>query len=773
MVDNLPADVTSMVGRRAEVAEVKRALSSSRLVTLTGVGGVGKTRLALQVSRRLRRAYPDGVWLVALAELGEPQLLALSVTQALGMRGAGPDPTAELVDYLRDKRLLLVLDNCEHLVGACAALVARVLPECPKVQVLATSREPLGIGGECTYTVAPLAVPEADQVLTLGDDRGYEAVTLFAQRAAATAPGFAVTADNHRVVASLCRRLDGLPLAIELAAVRMRALPVEQILARLDNRYELLARVRPAPSARHQSLRAAIEWSYELCSEHERLMWARLSVFAGGVDLAAAESVCSGDGIPRDAVLESVAGLVDKSVLLREDVNGHARYRLLETIRQYGAERLRERGEETALRRRHRDHYLSLAEQAETQWFGSQQVALFTGLRNEHANLRAALECCLSEPDASGLGLRMAGALWIYWLVCGLQREGRLWLDRALARDVEPSPQRATALWANGYLAALLGEMSPALEMLEECRGIAQRNRDQAMPAHTTYASGLAHLNGSDPAAAVALLEEGVRLERALDGPNPHLNVAEALLGLASCLSGQVDSAIGILQESRAVSEAHGERWLLSWSLLWLGLAGWLQGHHQQASAHLRDALRHKHALSDLLGIASAVEYLAWTAVATGDAERGVRLLGACQTLWEPLVAYLGGFQVLLGWHHDCVRQARRALGERNYQEAFRSGTRLTREETIAYALGETETPRRGAATPVEPHVLTRRQVQIAELLAQGMSNKEIANTLVIAQRTAEGHVERILAKLGFSSRVQVATWVAERRHAAGGEEAT
>ncbi|MEU9123588.1 LuxR C-terminal-related transcriptional regulator [Streptomyces sp. NPDC048506] len=771
-MDNLPADVTSMVGRRAEGAEVKRALSASRLVTLTGVGGVGKTRLALQVSRQLRRAFPDGVWLAALAELGEPELLALSVTQALGMRGSGPDPMAELVDYLRDKRLLLVLDNCEHLVGACAALVARVLPECPEVRVLATSREPLGIGGECTIVVAPLAVPDADRAFTVGEGRGYEAVTLFAQRAAAAAPGFAVTADNHRAVASLCRRLDGVPLAIELAAVRMRALPVEQILARLDDRYELLARRHPAPSSRHQSMRAAVEWSYDLCSEHERVIWARLAVFVGGVDLAAAESVCSGGGVAREAVFEAVAGLVDKSILLREDVGGHARYRLLETIRQYGSERLRERGEETAVRRRHRDHFLGVAERAAAQWFGSQQVALFTGLRNEHANLRAALECCLGEPDAGRLGLRMAGALWIYWLVCGLQREGRLWLDRALAQDAEPSPQRATALWANGYLAALVGEMSLALGMLEECRDVARRHGDRAMPAHATYASGMARFNGGDAAAAVALLEEGVRLERALDGPNPHENVAEALLGLAYCMNGQLDSAVGTLQESRAVSEAHGERWLLSWSLVWLGLAGWLQGQHRQATDHLRDALRHKHALSDLLGIASAVEYLAWTAVAVEDAERGARLLGACRTLWEPLVAYLGGFQVLLGWHDDCVRQVRRALGERNYQEAFRSGTRLTREEAVAYALGgAAETPRRGATAPVEPQVLTRRETQIAELLAHGMSNKEIADRLVIAQRTAEGHVQRILAKLGFSSRVQVATWVAERRYAAGGEQ--
>ncbi|MET9618586.1 ATP-binding protein, partial [Kitasatospora indigofera] len=385
LADRLPADVTSLVGRRAELAELKRVLEDSRLVTLTGTGGVGKTRLALQVAREVRRAFPDGVFWVSLAEVGEPGLVALTVMDAVGLRTMGPEVTAGLVNYLRDKRLLLVLDNCEHLVEACADLAAELLPACPGVRVLATSREVLDIAGERTFLVAPLAVPEEDE----GPDRTpaagawtgavADAMALFADRAAAAVPGFEVTADNAWAVAALCRHLDGLPLAIELAAVRMRALSVEELLQRQDERYELLTRrQRGTPVSRHRSLRATVDWSFELCSPDERLLWARLSVFAGGCDLDAAESVCAREGLTRDAVLDVMAGLVEKSIITREEHHGRARYRMLETIRQYGREQLRSTGEEPELRRRHRDHYLRLAERVQERWFGPGQVALFT-----------------------------------------------------------------------------------------------------------------------------------------------------------------------------------------------------------------------------------------------------------------------------------------------------------------------------------------------------------------------------------------------------------
>ncbi|MFE3238497.1 ATP-binding protein, partial [Kitasatospora indigofera] len=379
----LPVGVTSLVGRRAELAELKRVLEGSRLVTLTGTGGVGKTRVALEVAREVRRAFPDGVFWVSLAEVGEPGLVGLTVMDVVGRRIMGPEPTAALVEHLRDKRVLLVLDNCEHLVGACASLTQDLLSACAGVRVLATSREVLDITGERTFHLAPLPLPEEDgeddaPAVVTGTPTTTDALSLFAERAAAVVPGFEITADNARTVAALCRHLDGLPLAIELAAVQMRALTVEELLQRQDERHELLARHQEGtPPARHRSLRATVDWSFELCSPEERLLWARLSVFAGGCDLDAAERVCTGEDLTATAVLDVMAGLVEKSVLTREEIHGHARYRMLETIRQYGREQLIHAGEEAELRLRHRDHYLQLAELVQARWFGPGQVALF------------------------------------------------------------------------------------------------------------------------------------------------------------------------------------------------------------------------------------------------------------------------------------------------------------------------------------------------------------------------------------------------------------
>lgn len=749
---------------------MRELLSSSRLLTLTGVGGTGKTRLALKVSRQVVRTVSDGVWWAALAEVKDPQLLEFTVAQAVGLQSPKTDALNALIEYLRPKDLLLVLDNCEHLLESCANLVYKLLQSCPHVRVLATSREALGIIGEQVFAVPSLPVPDGPNLFKKSGTR-HDAIDLFAKRASEAFPGFSVTDDNLNAVADLCRRLDGLPLAIELAAVRVRVLSVEEILQRLDNRFRMLATGNRAGPARHRTLRAAFDWSFDLCDEQQRAMWARLSVFAGSASLGAVEEVCAGDGVDREEVVEAIAGLVSKSIVIREEVDGQTRFRLLEAVREYGLDKLRERGEEAQLRCRHRDYYRHVAERFETEWFGPDQLKLFALMRVEHPNLRAAMDFSLAEQDPTCAGIRMAASLWLYWFACGFQREGRHWLDRALTVNTKPSRERAAALWADGYLTLLVGEARITIELLKEARVLAQRLGDSAILAHSTYVAGLAELAVNNPVHGTALLENGLELERAQDDPLPHLPLALLDRGYAACLTGDLDQAAALLSESQSICNAHGESWMHAWDLVILGLTQWRQGNEQSAIRTIRKGLRRKHALNDLLGVALSVEFLAWCFVTSrSDYTRAARLFGAGQKLWDPLGAFLIGFDNLLIWHEQCEGQARTSLGDTAFTEAQEIGRKFSVERAVRYALGtEGDGPE---ATDISPpdaqRLLTRREVQVADMLSRGMSNKEIAKALVISQRTAEGHVENILTKLGFTSRSQVAVWLAEQKRATG-----
>ncbi|ANS32140.1 transcriptional regulator, LuxR family (plasmid) [Rhodococcus opacus] len=403
---NLPLELTSFVGRRHKLAETKKQLSTSRLVTLTGIGGVGKTRLALRVATDSRRAFKDGVWLVELGELQDAMLVASTVSSAFGLRNHSAVPSqAKLIEYLLEKQLLLVLDNCEHLVLAVAALAEKLLRTCPGLRILATSREPLGLGGEAAIRVPPMSVPDIDDFSGRNLVR-YESVNLFTDRAMTAVPGFEITKDNQTAVAQICQRLDGLPLPIELAAVRLRAMSAQQLLDRLTDRYRLLtAGSRIAPS-RQQTLRLSIDWSYELCTVQEQHLWARLAIFAGSFELDAAETICAGDS-PSADLLDLVASLVDKSILIREEPGAVVRYRLLETLRDYGREKLQILGEQEVLRRRHRDWCAQLALEAESEWVSPHQRDWIARLERETPNLRDALRFCVTDADGAEVGLRM------------------------------------------------------------------------------------------------------------------------------------------------------------------------------------------------------------------------------------------------------------------------------------------------------------------------------------------------------------------------------
>lgn len=457
---NLPVELTSFIGRRTELGDAKKLLAASHLLTLTGFGGVGKTRLALRVADSLKRAFAGGVWLVELGEISDGSLVANVVAATLGLQEQSARPLSDvLLDYLADRQILLVLDNCEQLVGVVAQLAESLLQACPRLRVLATSREPLGVRGEVVLRVPPLTAPDPDMEPPIQAMPRYDAVTLFVDRAASAVPTFALTDHNKSAVTAICHRLDGLPLPIELAAARLPALSPEQILQRLTDRYTLLTRgTRSAPS-RQQTLRMCIDWSHELCTAQEQSVWSGLSVFAGSFDLAAAENVCSATLSPAE-LLDVISSLVDKSILSREESGPEVRFRLLDTLREYGRERLRQSDEDLLVRRKHRDWYRQLVLAAEAEWISSHQLDWLSRIEREQPNLRETLEFCASDRPATGL--EIAAALYPYWSARGFFSEGRYWLDRLLACQTgPPTVTRFKALYAASALAEIQATSKP------------------------------------------------------------------------------------------------------------------------------------------------------------------------------------------------------------------------------------------------------------------------------------------------------------------------
>ncbi|QIZ40008.1 LuxR family transcriptional regulator [Saccharopolyspora sp. ASAGF58] len=761
----LPHELTSFVGRREATAGVKHALADARLVTLIGFGGVGKSRLAVHVASELRRAFPDGVHQVELAKVQDVALVPQAVAAALGLHDQTVrDATTVVVEYLADRKLLLVLDNCEHLVHACAALASTLLASAPELRVLATSREPLGILGEQVWPVPPLSVPAADE--PLDSPKRCEALTLFEQRAAAVSPGFTLGDGNRAAAARLCQRLDGIPLAIELAAVRVRALSVEEILNRLENRFQLLTADQRTTLPRHQTLRATVDWSYELCTEAQRLLWARCSVFAGEFSLNAVEAVCAGEGLTSADVLQGVTGLIDKSVLNRVgDADAPlARYWMLDTIRHYGRQRLAAAGEDATLRRQHRDYYLGLAEQSDAESAGPRQGEWIARLRAERPNLWAALDYCLAIPAEIRTGLRLSTALWFYWIAGGSVREGRHWLDRALALDTEPSPERARALWLTGWIAICQGDVTGALSLLEQSRRLAAQLGDTMTLTDALQAIGCALEWNDKPTQATALLDEALARHRASGrwtAPGL-LNFAER--AQAAALLGDTETATALLREARTLCMRRGERWALSWTEWGVGLGWWRVGKPSQAALHLSPALRKKQDVDDRLGIVCCVELLSWVAVAAGNPDRADVLLGATEWMWERIGRPLFDTPTLLAWRDQARVCAREALGEDEFESCRRQGSQMNQHDVIALALGERAAP--AACAPAQSPVtspLTKREREVAALVTAGKSNSQIAASLVISQRTAEAHVEHILTKLGFTSRCQIAAaWAAK-----------
>ena len=646
----LPAAFTSFVGRRQESAEVRRLLEAQRLVTLSGMGGVGKTRLALEVAAASRETFADGVWLVDLSPVSDPSAVAATAAGALRVPDLGARPfTEQLAGYLAGRQALLLLDNCEHVVDACAELVRTLLSAAPELRVLATSRHTLGVTGEYVVTVAPLAQDDA--------------VELLRDRAAAVRSGAQDDEDDD--LARLCADLDCLPLAIELAASRLRTLSVPQLTDRLENRFALLTSgCRTAP-AHQRTLRGVIDWSYELCTPAERLLWNRLSVFAGGFSLEAAEAVCCGDGIEEAEVLDLLDRLVTQSVVL----TCASGYRLLATIREYGRERLADSGELDELRRRHRDFFLAVAQRIDRHWYGPGQEENLALLRAEHTNLLAALD---HEGDPR-TRLALVAALCWHWCAGGFLTEGRRQVERVLAAAPEPSPERARVLLTAAWVAQTQGDLTTADRRLDEAEALGEQLGDTWV---RTQADGLrgvcAHYRGQ-PQESIRRYEDALAVMTALGDER---EAASWRLSLA-CVQAYAGDPRAARTGERYIAdaEASGERWGRSQVLMALGHHAWARGDRAATETLVTSALKTMRGLADHAMVARMLELLAWATADRGAYGRAARLLGLADALWRDAGSSVHAFGPQMSQEHArCEGAALGALGEVAYREAFAEG---------------------------------------------------------------------------------------------------
>jgi len=883
-LNNLPRELTSFVGREREVDTVKRLLTTTRLLTLTGSGGVGKTRLSQRVAADLVPSFADGTWLVELAGLGDASLLAQAIASVLGVREQpGRALQDTLVDVLRPRVTLLLLDNCEHLVAACALLTDGLLRACPGLTVLTTSREPLGIAGETVWRVPPLTVPDTVEAGAVEGSlpalMQSEAVRLFDERARAALPAFTLTDQQGPSVAQICQRLDGIPLAIELAAARLRGLTLEQLAVRLDNHLRLLTSGNRAALPRHQTLRAMVDWSHALLSEPERMLFRRLSVFAGGWTLEAAEQVCAGEDLDAADVLEPLLQLVDRSLVLAEErpAGGtpEVRYRLLETLRQYGAEKLREAGEAEAIRMRHLTWCLNLVagpgslmghERGQTL---AQRLEL---LEREHDNLREALRWSLVEvavESAQEAGQRLVAALWPFWWMRSYYGDGSRWLDLALAvqesDDESGRYTRASVLIGTGMLAMWRREHNLSVAWIRQGQALLRPDEDPVLSAQALTMMGVSVEARGDIPGATALYEESLALARTVDlawvmgwvlghlgrvalvhgeydratalleESLRHLEQSEDRQGaswsyqyLARVMErqGNLDRATQLFEEALAASRDVGERaglawalgnlgrlarmrgddpradrlfdeclrlsreigdqWGAAWTLGNLGRAALDRGEHQRASALFEESLILCRGLASRdRRSAYMVHYLGVVAGELGHPERAARLFGAAEALRDTTGRTLSPAD--RAEHQRHVDAVRGALGTEQFDAAWADGQAMPFERAVEYALSAPPTPRgqrsrhdpTSAAAPAPPlpaitngqadSPLTARELEVALLIARGMTNRQVAEALIISERTASTHVTHILNKLDFSTRAQVAAWAVERGLAGSG----
>jgi predicted ATPase/DNA-binding CsgD family transcriptional regulator len=759
------------VGREQAMLEIERELASTRLLTLTGVGGSGKTRLALEVVRELLEVYPDGAWLVELASLTEWDLVPQVVAAALGLREQPGLPfTDALVDFLRSKRMLLVLDNCEHLIEDCAQLVDALLDSCEHLRILATSREALRVAGEVNWTVHSLAVPDAGDLPDPEGLAGYEAVRLFVQRARSRSPEFVLTQENARAVADICRELDGIPLAIELAAARLAVLSVKQIAERLNDSLGLLTMGDRTRALRQRTLRAALAWSHELLSEPERELFGRLSVFAGGWTLEAAEHVGTGEPVEAGEVLELLTALVEKSLVVAEGSGaGELRYRMLEPVRQYALERLEEGGRTEEARRRHAAFFVSLAEEARPKLRAAPQVEWLERLEKENANLRGALSWALSAndaPTAAGLGWGM----WPFWWIRNRPNEGWRWMKQILRRkDALALPLRIQAIVAAEAMAYGQGDAEAVARYAGELMGLSREVGGSAFAESFAHGGlGLVATLQGDFERATRHLEEGLPLFREA-GEDGLAAQSHTWLGTVLLLRDDHEGARRRFEEGLALGRGIGDRLSVCYALFNLAQLALATSDYDAAFRRLAEGIAPSEELGDLGNVAYILEGLGVVAGARGSALRAARLLGAS----EGLISAIGlrghtSYRPDRALYERIEAEARARLDEAAFEAAKEAGRAMSPGRAVEYALEEPATPDGDITTTTpsssskHPAGLTSRELEVLGLVAEGLTSAQIATELFLSPRTVETHLTSIYHKLGVNSRAAATRFALE-----------
>jgi predicted ATPase/DNA-binding CsgD family transcriptional regulator len=765
--NNLPMSLSSLVGREKERIEAGQLLAERRLLTLTGPGGSGKTRLALAVAGDVAGEFEDGVWWVELAPISDPELVAQEVARVLMIKERpGRSMTETLARNLAAAELLLIVDNCEHLVEACERLVSALLYSCPKVRILATSRESLGVAGETVLLVPPLSLPDAGHLPAPIELGRYEAVRLFVERARSATPTFDLTERNARAVALLCSNLDGIPLAIELAAARTRVLSVAQISSRLASDLRVLKSASRTADPRQQTLAATLEWSHELLEEPERTLFRRLSVFAGGFSLEAAEGICTGGGIQEDDVLDLLSRLVDKSLVSVAVHDGvEARYRLLETIRQYSSEKLLEAEETDEVVAGHALFFLLLAEEVEPGITSADRPRWLKKLEKDHDNLRAALARSFDARAQAETGERLAGALLWFWFHHDYVSEGRRWLHKASSTggttEERPASRaaRAKALCGAGLLDWIQGDQTAARTRLEESVALWRGVEDEQGLGQALRILAHVMLGQGDPSVARHLGEESVRLFRhSYDAFG--LSTSLATLGMVAMTQEDYAAARSLLEESVEICRDSRDYWALSLALRNQGIMALKQGDYERAATRLAEselALEEPRSAFGMLNL----DLLATAISMRGDHERAARLFGAAEAAREA-----AGVSVLPSTRADYdrgVAAARTGLGEAAFDPAWAEGKAMPPKLAVELALNQPPLPE-DDAPPSYPAGLSAREVDVLKLVAQGLTNAQIARDLFISPNTVNRHLNSIYHKIDVSSRAAATRFASEHR---------
>jgi predicted ATPase/DNA-binding CsgD family transcriptional regulator len=761
--------MSSFIGREQATSEVRGLIQVNRLVSITGPPGIGKTRLALQVARALQDAQMDAVALAELAPVGEPGLVEHSVAAALGVQEhRGRALSEAIAEQVANQGALLVLDNCEHLIQACAELVAYLLARCPQLRILVTSRQSLGLIGETTYRLTPLQVPaETDDLAQI---KSRESVRLLLDRARAVQPGFEVTSTSAIAVARICRQVDGIPLAIELTAAWVQALGIQELAARLEDRFGALTSGNRAGPERHQTLRNAVAWSYDLLTDSERRLFQRLAVFAGGWTLQAAELVAADpddpppeseaqpDRIARSAVLVLLASLVDKSLVVFQDLPDGGRYSMLETLRQYAAERLAESGEERQLQERHRRWCMELAEEGEREIWHADQVSWVHRLVREQDNMRSALRWTLDGGMDPEPGLRTAAALGRFWDTRGDLREGIHWLRDVLALPTvrAKTPGWGRAMTALGYLVSFQGNSDEGVQLLDESLSYWRELGEPRALAVALFFRGLAVGWPRFDPASLPFFEQSLKLSR-IRGPRWTTYFSLMTLGESARVQGDYSRADSLLNESLSLVEIEGERHGAFFTLNNLGLLALGQGELARAETFALRALSAAYELDSRHAMVMALDTLASVAAAAGHPRRAARLFGAA----DAARAIIGDFAYATARpdRENGKAAARAQLGQAAFDQEWASGGELTLEQAVGEALlVELPTPRRAPVSNGQQARLTPREMEVLRLVADGVTNQQIAVQLIISEATVKRHIDNVFAKLGVSSRTAAAT---------------